>query len=194
MLEIKVSRLDGISTFAMHGRFDGLGAQLFEQEASGELDWGNHWILDFNGVNYLSSVGIRSLIKYGKKLKSANKMIILSALSKEVRTVLDTTGVLGLFKEAASSEEAQVSLSTEKDIASTVKEFSAYGRDCTLQIYPHQNCVVEVWNPGSALDAHNNHSGDLIMVANEDIQLAFGWADWRTTRKVPVKHGDFCSY
>jgi len=66
MLEVSISISDGIPRISLEGRFDGLGSQLFEQEVQRCIDDENQWLVDFSRVVYLSSAGIRSLMKCGK--------------------------------------------------------------------------------------------------------------------------------
>gem|GEM_PF-6613692 len=63
MLDVSISIQKGIPRIDLAGRFDGLGAQLFEQEVESRIENETQWLIDFSNVIYLSSAGIRSLMK-----------------------------------------------------------------------------------------------------------------------------------
>ena len=98
MLDVSISIEDNIPRITLDGRFDGLGAQLLEQEVERRISSEKQWLLDFANVTYLSSAGIRFLIKYGKKLAKIEGQLILSGSRPEIKSVLETTGVLQLFQ------------------------------------------------------------------------------------------------
>jgi len=54
--------------------------------------------LDMNGVNFLSSAGIRLLIMLAKKAKSENKIFQLACLQPVVYKTLEMSGMLGILK------------------------------------------------------------------------------------------------
>ena len=59
MLEIKADSPDVVG---LSGRFDGAGAASFDQWMRQEASRRTPLVLDFGGVTYLSSAGIRSLV------------------------------------------------------------------------------------------------------------------------------------
>lgn len=173
MLEVSVHIQNDIPQIRLQGRFDGLGAQLFEQEVERFIKDEKLWLIDFTNVAYLSSAGIRSLIKYGKKLAKVGGRLILTGLNREVKLVLDTTGVLQLFGQAQGIEEALAIIDNES-LPGQVLNFIALGRECTWQTLSEQESFLDIWNPLKNSSRKNLNSTDLMAVSLEDLNLAFG--------------------
>ncbi|HBK53741.1 MAG TPA: hypothetical protein DDZ44_07385, partial [Syntrophomonas wolfei] len=121
MLDVSISIEDNIPRITLDGRFDGLGAQLLEQEVERRISSEKQWLLDFANVTYLSSAGIRFLIKYGKKLAKIDGQLILAGSRPEVKSVLETTGVLQLFQQAATIDEARALVKKESSVQSSAR-------------------------------------------------------------------------
>lgn len=173
MLEVSVQVSKDTAVITLRGRFDGLGAQLFDQQVNAGVGQEKTWVLDFREVNYLSSAGIRSLIKYGKQLKKLEGKIILCSVSDTVRTVLETTGVLALFKSVPDLDTAWDIIRQGRSEGNGVKTFAAFGRECAMQIFPTQNSLLEIWGPEKH-GSQNLATGSLIAAGHHDLQPAFG--------------------
>ena len=60
------------------GRLDAISAPQVDKKVSGLIDMENKYILmDFSGVDYLSSAGMRLLLSATKRLKSQNGKFII---------------------------------------------------------------------------------------------------------------------
>lgn len=59
-----------------------------------------HIALDLNGIEYLSSAGIRSLINQHKNLKTVNGYFYIKTMSENVRQVLNMVGLETMLSEA----------------------------------------------------------------------------------------------
>ena len=106
MLEIKITYEGVIPILNLKGRFDGYGASLFDKESGKISEDIKYWIIDFSDVEYLSSAGIRSLIKREKTLHKKTGWTILIGLSPELVRVLELTGLLNQFHISDSLSEA----------------------------------------------------------------------------------------
>jgi len=173
MLEVLISIQEGIPQISLRGRFDGLGAQLFDQEVELRIKNEKQWLIDFANVSYLSSAGIRSLLKYGKKLAKVKGKLILTGLTRDVKSVLETTGVLQLFGQAEGISEALVLIDKESS-RSTAQSFVAWGRDCAWQILSDQESYLDIWNPLKNPSLNNLNSADLMAASLDDLNMAFG--------------------
>ncbi len=178
MLEVMVHIEEGIAILKLRGRFDGLGAQLFEQQVNARIGEEKQWLIDFQEVSYLSSAGIRSLIKYGKRVNKVDGKIILCYLNNEVRNVLEITGVLQLFGHsgdiAGAIAGARESLRQARHLDSSMQTFSALGRECTMQVLSAEECKLDIWNPLPADSLKNLDASQLIAASCEEVNLAFG--------------------
>ena len=94
------TRDDSISVLTANGRLDAHGAieldevwQLVPTDVS-------HIVIDLTQVNYLSSIGIRSLVSIEKTLRTRHGNLVLAGVTKFVSAVLETTGLLREFHVA----------------------------------------------------------------------------------------------
>lgn len=92
---------------ALAGRMDALTAPEFEKAFNALIDEGKRsFIVNFKGVDYISSAGIRSILVVSRRLKADNGKLILAELTDGVRGVLDMTGFAKILEIYASVEEA----------------------------------------------------------------------------------------
>jgi anti-sigma B factor antagonist len=106
-MEITTTMHDGAMVLAVTGRVDTTTAG--ELEASINLGISNGFrqiLLDFGGVTYISSVGLRVLLATAKKLRNDGDRYALCALSMEVQKVLKLAGFTSIFSIYASQEDA----------------------------------------------------------------------------------------
>ncbi|HWQ73876.1 MAG TPA: STAS domain-containing protein [Syntrophomonas sp.] len=173
MLEVSVATQEDIAQIYLQGRFDGLGAQLFDQEVEARIKSEIQWLIDFSNVVYLSSAGIRSLLKYGKKIIKDGGKLILSGLTREVKLVLETTGVLQLFGQAEGMDEALATINKERCLDNAYN-FKALDRECTWQSLAAQACYLDIWNPLQSTSLQNLTSAGLMAASLEDLNMAWG--------------------
>lgn len=174
MLEVSISIQDGIPRISLEGRFDGLGSQLFEQEVERCINDENLWLVDFSRVVYLSSAGIRSLMKSGKKLAKAKGKLVLIGLGRDVKSVLETTGVLQLFSQADGIDQALALINEKSSSLNDAQNIKALGRVCTWQILSDRECCLDIWNPLKSSSLQCLKSTDLVAASLEDLNVAFG--------------------
>ena len=97
-MDIAVSFGAGVPVLTLTGRFDGAAAVIFDEQ-TGALETGAvHWVIDFAGVSYLSSLGIRSLVALETRLKARDGGLVLAALAPLVRRVLEVSRLDGFWK------------------------------------------------------------------------------------------------
>ena len=63
-------------------------------------------LLDFSGVDYLSSAGLRTLLSASQKLKSKKGMLVLFSLSGEVEEIIKMAGFERVLHICSSEKEA----------------------------------------------------------------------------------------
>lgn len=174
MLNVTVSTENGLTLISLDGRFDGLGAQIFDRKIEELSEWQPQWILDFREVSYLSSAGMRSLVKLGKKLRHEKGGLILVGLSPDVRWVLETTGLLELFKEADTLEQAMAAVRQIQIMESSLQGFRSLQRDCTFQILSDQDNSFDLWNHAGITFFGDLNASHLMAASMEDLGIAFG--------------------
>ena len=63
-------------------------------------------ILDFSGVSYISSTGLRVLLKLGKEMAKQNRKLILCGLNEFTSSVFEVSGFNKIFNIKKDREEA----------------------------------------------------------------------------------------
>lgn len=93
---------------AMNGRLDSITAGDLEHEINSRIESGNRRILlNFTGVVYISSGGLRVLLATAKKLRKDGDRFGLCCMTAEVHKVLKLAGFTSLFSIYASEGEAR---------------------------------------------------------------------------------------
>lgn len=93
-MDIVKSEEQGVVILAPDGRLDSNSAPSLEQEIS-TIDagsGGHHLLLDFSRVEYISSAGLRVVLKTMKERQSASKSFAVSNMQDHVREVFEISG------------------------------------------------------------------------------------------------------
>lgn len=78
-------------TVVVNGRIDTATAPEFEQGVKPYLDGVTELVLDFTGVNYVSSAGLRALLSLHKIMMKQGSMKLVN-VNEEVCDVFEVTG------------------------------------------------------------------------------------------------------
>lgn len=106
-MEITTATREGATILTITGRVDTATAPTLEQSINKEIEAGNKKILlNFSGVTYISSGGLRVLLATAKKLRSPGDKYGLCSLSAEVLKVLKLAGFTSIFAIYADEGEA----------------------------------------------------------------------------------------
>jgi anti-sigma B factor antagonist len=119
-MTIEQDRVD-LTTVALilSGRLDAANAPLLEQKIK---QWGNditELILDFSGLTYISSVGLRVLLQAKKLFRRDNRKLTIKNMNETVREVFEMTGFLKLIVQ-----EEQFLLINKNESGSIVLSFN----------------------------------------------------------------------
>jgi len=93
-MNITRSEEQGVVILSPDGRLDSNSAPSLEQEI-GTISYGNdghHLLLDFSKVEYISSAGLRVVLKTVKERQSASKSFAVSNMQEHVREVFEISG------------------------------------------------------------------------------------------------------
>ncbi len=89
----------GYIIFRLEGRIDAYWSKYLDEALDNAFREREYNIaLDMSSIEYLSSLGIRSLIKYAKIAKGVNGVFGISSRSKEVQAVLEMVGLAGMLE------------------------------------------------------------------------------------------------
>lgn len=97
-MEIKIEEMNGKTVAKLNGRLDTIGAEKLENTLDDLVNKGHSkLVIDFKEVKFLSSAGLRVLLKTGHKVNALNGRLTLKNMSEEVRLVIDIAGNLSLL-------------------------------------------------------------------------------------------------
>ena len=106
-MEITTKTQDGATVLALTGRVDTTTAADLELAINQQIELGNRKILiNFSGVTYISSGGLRVLLATAKKLRTVEDRYALCCLCAEVHKVLKLSGFTTIFSIYTSEGEA----------------------------------------------------------------------------------------
>jgi len=101
------SEVNGILVVMPGGRLDGSNGPEIEEVVLGKIDQGSTRIVyDLNKTDYVSSGGLRVILRTAKVLKKDGGEIALCQANEQVLEVLEISGFLGLIKHAGTLEDA----------------------------------------------------------------------------------------
>ena len=110
-MDIIVEKRNAASVLKLSGRLDtGSAASLEDTLATLIGQNETQIVVDFADLSFISSSGLRVLLMAGKRLKSTDGTLVLSALQNHVKDVFDVAGFTMLFRMYPSQEDALKSL------------------------------------------------------------------------------------
>lgn len=102
---------DGVWKINLKGRMDIQGTQVIDTKFSGMTGGGrNAIVVDMSGVDFLASIGIRTLILNGKAVGQRGGKMVLLKPEPSVAKVLRTAGVDSLLPIYEDLDEARVAV------------------------------------------------------------------------------------
>jgi len=92
---------------AVEGRMDAVFAPEFEKFVNGLIDEGVlKVIVDFEGLGYISSAGLRSVLITAKKIQSREGEILIASLHDTVKEIFEISGFNTIIPIHASVDAA----------------------------------------------------------------------------------------
>lgn len=106
-MQINETRQQGVTIVAPAGRIDSSSSGSLDAHLMGLAKAAEHRIvIDFSGVDYISSAGLRVILSLAKRTKEARGGLALAALGDSVRQVFELAGFLPLFSVEPTVEAA----------------------------------------------------------------------------------------
>lgn len=106
-MEIQTRKEKSVVIVSVKGRMDALTAPEFEKNLSDLISKGETlFLLNFAGLEYISSAGLRSILATFKKLKEKQGKILFTGLQGPVEEVFKISGFHSIFKNFDSEETA----------------------------------------------------------------------------------------
>jgi anti-sigma B factor antagonist len=92
-MEIIEEKRGHLSTFKLQGRLDSNTSQLFEKRIFDAMSDGTkNVVIDFKDLDYISSAGLRVILKATKALKREDGKLLLCAMQDYVKEVFEIAG------------------------------------------------------------------------------------------------------
>ena len=98
-----------VAVVTASGRFDSETAPSLDVELSKVVSEKNKIVLDLKGVDYLSSAGLRAIVKALQAVRKSGGGVKLACASEPVETILRTVGMMEMLKMFPSVEAAVAS-------------------------------------------------------------------------------------
>ena len=109
-MEIIEENQSGINIFKLNGRLDSNTSQGFEKKIFQAIDDGSKsMIIDFKDLEYISSAGLRVILKATKALKREEGKMMLCDMQDYVKEVFEIAGfdsflpIVGIIDDAIQS-------------------------------------------------------------------------------------------
>jgi anti-sigma B factor antagonist len=96
-MEIIKSGDGGVITLQVSGKLSAVTAEEFGAVLDNAVEETADIVLDFAGLNYLASAGLRCLIAAHKRIKAKNGRLSIINVSDAVREIFEITGLEELF-------------------------------------------------------------------------------------------------
>jgi anti-anti-sigma factor len=110
-MNIEPTELEKAVVLKVSGRMDAENAHEFEQTCDRWIAQGaKHLIADLEGLQYVSSMGLRGFLAVAQKLQSASGSLILCGLNGLPRQVFEMTRLIGLFPVFETTQQALATL------------------------------------------------------------------------------------
>ena len=106
MLSIETESIQSVSVVNVNGRVDSDTAPELDDTLTKLLQDNDKIVLNLAGVEYVSSAGLRAIVKAYQNAKRSGGNVDLASASKSVEGILLTVGMMQMFKMFATSEEA----------------------------------------------------------------------------------------
>ena len=90
-MNINIEKENGITTLKIEGRLDTTTAPELEKTINNEGAELKSLVLDFNGIDYISSAGLRVLLTAQKKMNVQGHMELIN-VSEAVMDIFEMTG------------------------------------------------------------------------------------------------------
>lgn len=98
-MEIQIEPRESATIVVIRGSVDGLTAETLLSSLQAQVEDGNtQLVVDFSGVDYTSSAGLRALLATVKETRRRGGDLRLAEINPNVRKVLDLSGFTSILK------------------------------------------------------------------------------------------------
>jgi anti-sigma B factor antagonist len=106
-MEVVEKKQNGICILGLLGRLDSNTSPEFEKKIFEVIEDGTKSVIvDFESLDYISSAGLRVLLKVTKELKRSDGKIVLCSMKEYIKEVFEIAGFVSLFPIVSSVGDA----------------------------------------------------------------------------------------
>jgi anti-anti-sigma factor len=106
LIDIKEEIKNDILILKIQGRLDAVSSPTAERKIFDYINNGQHkLLLEFSGIDYLSSAGMRMLLSTTKKLKTLGGKLVVCSVTPNVMDVLKMSGFDHVLELARTEED-----------------------------------------------------------------------------------------
>ncbi|MCW7754254.1 STAS domain-containing protein [Desulfobotulus sp. H1] len=109
-MEITSIKKEGAVIVSVQGRMDAVTSPAYENAMKELIEKESLFILDCNGLDYISSAGLRVILATAKTLKGKSGKIVMANVNGTVREVFDISGFGSIFTMYDSTDAALADL------------------------------------------------------------------------------------
>jgi anti-sigma B factor antagonist len=106
---VTVTRNGSVAVVGINGRVDSVTSASLDTELTRAVKENSKIVLDLQNTTYLSSAGIRAIVKASRDAKKANGEVKLAKVPSVVAEMLDLVGMTQMLVIFSSVEEATAS-------------------------------------------------------------------------------------
>jgi anti-anti-sigma factor len=103
---IKSERNGNTAVITVSGRVDSATAGTLDEELGKLVHRDNKIVLDLKDVSYLSSAGVRSIVRAAQSAEKSGGSLKLARIPNQVMQVLENVGLMQMFQSYLSVDEA----------------------------------------------------------------------------------------
>lgn len=96
-MDIALEQVGSTKLVGLNGRLDGTTSVALDAPLTAAIASAPATIIDMGGLDYVSSAGLRILLKAAKQAKARQVKLVLCALHPNVREVFDISGFSTIF-------------------------------------------------------------------------------------------------
>ena len=102
---VTMGEQDGVRVVTLAGTIDGASAPAAQAELEPVLQPGSRFVLAMDGVEYMSSAGLRMMLMIHRQVTGRGGKVVLAGLPEEIRDTMSLTGFLDFFDTAPTVDE-----------------------------------------------------------------------------------------
>jgi anti-sigma B factor antagonist len=123
-MNVEEKRHEGVVVLSLEGRLDSNTSDVFEERLFGILKGGEHrLVLDFQNLDYISSAGLRVLLKTAKELKRVDGRVDICAMKDYVREVFEMSGFVTFLPIHVTLEDSLKAIRELLPVAGSGRSF-----------------------------------------------------------------------